>query len=73
VRNSQLDFEQNILEIARLLHIRMAELSEDARRAGNDVLAADIHNVKLELANRITLAVLGAQLVRIREREIGNG
>lgn len=70
-RIAQLDLEKNILAVAALLHERMEQLANDARACGNDRLAADIVDVKLELANRVTMIVMSAQLARIREKELG--
>lgn len=68
-RNS---LEQQVIAIANILHDRLMGLASDARKAGLSVLASEIEDVKLELANRITLAVLEAQLERVKQREIGS-
>ena len=65
------DLDRQMLAIATILHERMMRLSADARSAGLSVLASEIEDVKLELANRITFAVLAAQLRRAKERELG--
>lgn len=65
------DLDRQMLAIATILHERMMRLSADAREAGLTVLASEIEDAKLELANRITLAVLSAQLQRVREKELG--
>ena len=67
----RLDTEKQILLVGRLLHERLNALADEAADAGMSTLANDIRDVKLQLANAITLIVLQAQSKRLREKALG--
>ena len=67
----RLDTEKQILLVGRLLHERLNALADEADSAGMSTLANDIRDVKLQLANAITLIVLQAQSKRLREKTVG--
>jgi hypothetical protein len=53
---------RKILDIASLLHNRLMQLSATARECGQDGLARQIEDCKLDLANQITAVVLELQI-----------
>jgi hypothetical protein len=66
---------RKILDIASLLHNRMMQLSSVACECGQDALAQQIEDCKLDLANQITAVVLELQLEAMNvpglEKEVG--
>lgn len=71
MESPDLDTEKQILLVGRLLHERLNALADEAEGKGLPTLANDIRDVKLQLANAITLIVLTAQSKRLREKVLG--